>query len=565
MSIYGAMFSGVSGLAAQSQALGMISDNISNVNTVGYKGSKAQFQTLVTEAASRSTYSPGGVRSTPFQMIDRQGLLQGSSSPTDVALVGNGFFVVNQAASPGVGNNYMFTRAGHFTTDATGNLTQNGYYLQGWRLDNQGNLPPNTNLLQSLETVNVANLTGTARPTSNIQWALNLPANDVTGTTHDTSVQLYDKQGTTQVMNMTWAKTGANTWSLMGSLAGGGNFASDDTGAATFAASTTNYFPTATLSDTSNFGLTSASGNISGLVGPFTVNAPGGAPPNSTTITVNVGGTPFTATVPTVAGNDLTNTDQLTFTDGAGGSFTLDLNGASTYDLDVAGDRTTLATNLGGAFTTVNFQNHATNGVPLATVTFNADGTLGGIVPTAPYATVDTNNHLNFLVDYDNNAATNSSQDRQQVTLDLGTPGMPDGVTQFAGEYAAKVNAQDGLTYGSFTGISINEDGIVTALFDNGEQRDIFKLPIATFRNPNGLAAQNGNAYQTTTYSGDPVLLEANTAGAGKVSPSSLESSTVDLAEEFTNMIITQRAYSASAKVITTADDMLNELLQIKR
>jgi flagellar hook protein FlgE len=147
----------------------------------------------------------------------------------------------------------------------------------------------------------------------------------------------------------------------------------------------------------------------------------------------------------------------------------------------------------------------------------------------------------------------------------MGTPGIPNGVTQFAGQYASKVNDQDGLTYGSFTGISINEDGIVTALFDNGEQRNIFKLPIATFRNPNGLAAQNGNAYQTTTYSGDPVLLDANTAGAGKVSPSSLESSTVDLAEEFTNMIITQRAYSASAKVITTADDMLSELLQIRR
>jgi flagellar hook protein FlgE len=564
MSIYGAMFSGVSGLAAQSQALGMISDNISNVNTVGYKGTKAQFQTLVTEAASRSTYSPGGVRSTPFQMIDRQGLLQGSSSPTDVALVGNGFFVVNDAANPGVGNNYMFTRAGHYTTDANGNLTQNGYFLQGWRLDSQGNLPPNTNLLQSLETVNVANLTGTARPTTNIQFALNLPANDITGTTHDTSVQLFDKQGSTQVMNMTWAKTGANTWSLLGSLGGTGNFASDDTGAATFATASTNYFPTATLADTTNFSLSAAVGNINGLTSNFTVNAPGGAPPNSTTITMDVGATTYTATVPTVAGNDLTNTDTLTFVNGTD-SFTLDLQGSAAYDLDVAGDRTTLQTNLAAAFSSVSFTNNATNGVPLATVTFNADGTLGGITATAPYGTVDPSSHLQFYVDYDNNAATNSTQDRQLITLDLGTPGMPDGVTQFAGAYAAKVNAQDGLTYGSFTGTSINEDGVVTALFDNGEQRDIFKLPIATFRNPNGLAAQNGNAYQTTTYSGDPVLLEANTAGAGKVSPSSLESSTVDLAEEFTNMIITQRAYSASAKVITTADDMLNELLQIRR
>lgn len=565
MSIYGAMFSGVSGLTAQSQALGMISDNISNVNTVGYKGTRAQFQTLVTEAASRSYYSPGGVRSTPFQMIDRQGLLQGSSSPTDIALVGSGFFVVNQAANPGAGNNYLFTRAGNFTTDANGNLTANGYFLQGWRLDSNGNLPANTNLLQSLETVNVSNLTGTARPTTSIELALNLPANDVTGSTHDTSVQIFDKQGSTQVFDMTWAKSGANTWTLLGNLSGTGNFASDDTTGATFASASTSYFPTATLANTTNFTLASAIGNVDGAVGAFTVNAPGGAPPNSTTVTVNVGGVPFTATVPTVAGNDLDNTSTLTFTDGSGNSFALDLGGSATYDLDVAGDRTTLQNNLDAAFSTVSFDNNATNGVPLATITFNADGTLGTVTGTTPYASVDTNSRLQFYLDYDNNAATTSTQDRQLVTVDLGTPGLPDGVTQYAGTFATKVNTQDGLTYGSFTGISIGEDGIVTALFDNGEQRNIFKLPVATFRNPNGLQSQNGNAYLTTIYSGDPVLLEANTAGAGKISPSSLESSTVDLAEEFTNMIITQRAYSASAKVITTADDMLNELIQIRR
>ncbi|MFZ5789666.1 MAG: flagellar hook protein FlgE [Pseudomonadota bacterium] len=564
MSIYGAMFSGVSGLAAQSQALGMISDNISNVNTVGYKGTRAQFQTLVTEAASRSYYSPGGVRSTPFQMIDRQGLLQGSSSPTDIALVGSGFFVVNEAANPGTGNNYLFTRAGNFTTDASGNLTANGYFLQGWRLDSTGNLPASSGLLQSLETVNVSNLTGTARPTTSIELALNLPANDVTGTTHDTSTQIFDKQGATQILDMTWAKSGANTWTLLGNLSGTGNFASDDTTGATFASASTNYFPTATLADTTNFSLASATGNINGAVGAFTVNAPGGAPPNSATITVTVGGVPFTATVPTVAGNDLDNTSTLTFTDGTN-SFTLDLGGSTTYDLDVAGDRTTLQNNLDAAFASVAFNNNATNGVPLATVTFNADGTLGSVTGTAPYGSTNASSQLQFYVDYDNNAATTSTQDRQLVTVDLGTLGLPDGVTQYAGTFATKVNAQDGLTYGSFTGISIGEDGIVTALFDNGEQRDIFKLPVATFRNPNGLQPQNANAYQTTIYSGDPVLLEANTGGAGKISPSSLESSTVDLATEFTNMIITQRAYSASAKVITTADDMLNELIQIRR
>ena len=85
MSIYGAMFAGVSGLAAQSNALSMISDNIANVNTVGYKGVSARFSTLVTQAATQTTHTPGGVTSAPYSYIDRQGLLQGSASGTDLA------------------------------------------------------------------------------------------------------------------------------------------------------------------------------------------------------------------------------------------------------------------------------------------------------------------------------------------------------------------------------------------------------------------------------------------------------------------------------------------------
>ena len=85
------------------------------------------------------------------------------------------------------------------------------------------------------------------------------------------------------------------------------------------------------------------------------------------------------------------------------------------------------------------------------------------------------------------------------------------------------------------------------------------------FRNPNGLSSQNGNTYSATELSGDAVLAQGATAGAGIISPNALEASNIDLAEEFTNMIITQRAYSANAKVITTADQMLNELMQISR
>lgn len=93
----------------------------------------------------------------------------------------------------------------------------------------------------------------------------------------------------------------------------------------------------------------------------------------------------------------------------------------------------------------------------------------------------------------------------------------------------------------------------------------IFQIPVATFANPAALQPRSGNVFAVTRDSGDPNLQIAGNGGAGQISPSALESANVDLADEFTKMIVTQRAYSANAKVITTADDMLDELMRIKR
>ena len=101
MSLFGAMFSGVTGLRAQSQSLSIISDNISNLNTTGYKATVNQFSTLVTNQVSSTSYSSGGVLSHPVQLIDSQGLLEASESPTDVAITGQGFFVVNTNSTGG--------------------------------------------------------------------------------------------------------------------------------------------------------------------------------------------------------------------------------------------------------------------------------------------------------------------------------------------------------------------------------------------------------------------------------------------------------------------------------
>jgi len=123
----------------------------------------------------------------------------------------------------------------------------------------------------------------------------------------------------------------------------------------------------------------------------------------------------------------------------------------------------------------------------------------------------------------------------------------------------------DGGPSGSLTKVTVGTDGIVTADFSNGATRNIAQVAIATFPDPDGLAASSGNAYVATDASGDFNLKQPGVGGAGQVESDQLEASTVDLSTEFTNLIITQRAYSAASKIITTADQMLQELIEVKQ
>lgn len=184
MSLYGALFSGVSGLKSQANKLGIISDNVSNVNTVGYKGGSGLFQTLVTSSSVTSAYSPGGVIGGNRLLVSKQGLLQATDSATDIAISGNGFFVVNQDAD--ASGSVFYTRSGSFRADSTGNFRNaTGFYLMAWPLDREGLLPgaagntTNTTSsanLTSLRVVNVQNLTGTAAATSSVAVGANLNA-----------------------------------------------------------------------------------------------------------------------------------------------------------------------------------------------------------------------------------------------------------------------------------------------------------------------------------------------------------------------------------------------------
>jgi flagellar hook protein FlgE len=156
------------------------------------------------------------------------------------------------------------------------------------------------------------------------------------------------------------------------------------------------------------------------------------------------------------------------------------------------------------------------------------------------------------------------------ITLSMGTAGGTDGVTQYSSGSSSpaidvKTMTNDGFAYGRLKSVSIGTDGTVTAKFDNGQSVPIYKIPIATFGNADGLQAESDNVYQESESSGSYTLHQAGTGGAGKIDGSSLESSTTDTSTELSLMIVAQQAYSAASQIISTSKSMFDDLIQAAR
>ena len=188
-------------------------------------------------------------------------------------------------------------------------------------------------------------------------------------------------------------------------------------------------------------------------------------------------------------------------------------------------------------------------------ITFNSDGTLANVGGASP-----ASGTIALNIPWD---TTTSGLSPQTVSVNFGDVGTIDGLTQYDAPSVLNGSTVDGSAFGSITGVVVAKDGTLTAQFSNGLSQDVYKIPIATFTNPDGLGQLTGNAYIATKSSGAANINPANSGGAGGVVAQTLEGSTVDLATEFTNLITTQRAYSASARIITTADQMLQQLEQL--
>jgi flagellar hook protein FlgE len=151
------------------------------------------------------------------------------------------------------------------------------------------------------------------------------------------------------------------------------------------------------------------------------------------------------------------------------------------------------------------------------------------------------------------------------ILFNSGTLGDINGLSQFASASTAVASAQDGYPMGNLQDISIDKQGIITGSFTNGVNQTLAQIALASFNNPSGLLRQGDNMYAQSGNSGEGVLGFAGSSNQSTITSGALESSNVDLAAEFTNMIIAQRGFQANARVITTSDEMLSELVNLKR
>jgi flagellar hook protein FlgE len=484
MSINSALLAGVSGLTANSAALAAISQNIANVNTVGYKRTAGEFSTVINSQSLGAGYSAGGVLSTARHFTSQNGQLQRTTSNTDLGIAGQGFFVVTERPeNVQITDSRLFTRAGAFSVDNLGYLKNTaGLYLQGWPVDAEGNIATDPSDLNRLRTINVGSVGGTAEATTRVQLNANIKSSQPASTEATDAAAVppganaYDPA--TNSMAMWDAETGAGV--------------------------------------KPDFELTIPVSDSKGGQRTIALSFLKSTEPNQWYAEIRA--IPASDVV-TGAGlsNGQLRTGLVAFTqDGRLDVEAMEALGAAALFPDPAD-----ATLAFGA---------SDEGAPAA----------GGF-----------------------NWAPELGIDDQAVAFDL--TAATGGLTQYDSASVVQAVLTNGTAFGNLSEVKINDSGFVTAIFDNGVTRQIAQIALATFPSPDSLAQTSGNAYRVSQGSGTFNLKAAGTGGAGSIGSSQLEASTVDLSAEFTGLITTQRAYSASSKIITTADEMLAELISIKR
>jgi len=459
------LYAGVSGLQNHQTRMDVIGNNISNVNTTGFKRGRVDFQDMISQqlsGAARPTEEVGGVNPkevglgmsvAAIDTIFTQGNLQTTGVSTDIAIQGNGFFVMKN------GEQTYYTRAGVFGVDSNGTLVNpaNGLRVQGWMAENINGEQVVRSSATPTDLVIPVGQKDPPKATQNVHYFCNLNKNtpeitdpndelQVTRGTWQTEFDIYDSYGNAHQLQMNFQKVVGN--------------------------------------------------------------------PNQWTVTVNVDPAAAVGTETRVG---------LGTTDGVTNTYTLNFDNMGTLQsiTDSAG---------------------------------NVSNPEGEIILQASFNVPDSN------LDEGGNPY------RQTFNLNLGTIGsMENTITQSASASSTKANYQDGYKLGYLDNFKIDQSGTITGVYSNGSTRTIGKIAMASFTNQGGLEKQGDTMFAESINSGIANVGESGSAGKGKLISGTLEMSNVDLTEQLTDMIVTQRGFEANSKTIQTGDSMLETVLSLKR
>jgi flagellar hook protein FlgE len=578
MGIYGALSTAVTGLRAQAFSLENISGNIANSQTTGFKRIDTDFVDLIPDAP-QSRQTAGSVIAQSRSTNNVQGDIKTASTETYMAINGTGFFVVEPRIGQADGDPVFaganfYTRRGDFELDDGGYLVNgSGYYLKGLPID-----PVTQNISGSVpQVLQISNQFLPAAQTTRINYQLNLPQLPKTAAWQASQTAGSELLSASDFMTIPPDTAATTTGAAMAS--------GDAIGTVLTVGETLSITIGGTVR---NFTVTNAGGSSSTAIDVTATTTVGALLSHLNT---EFGGSNFTINgdgqLQIMASN---TTDNITIADGTTGLGFTD----GTYQAAVSS-----ATELAARVSTVAAQDadefiaqsiaggavtvYAENGAPanvqmrwakvnsianggaerwnlFVLTNANAAGTQTAWTRVGGDYTFGANGSPSPAVEFtDLNALTVNGVLIGDVRLQHGTNGL----TQFSdANGTAEVTAlnQNGYAAGEFVSVSVNDNGRVVVSYNNGQQLEVAQVVTANFNAVNQLKRMDGGVFAATSESGEPIL-----DNDGGIIGSSLEASNTDISEEFTRLIVTQQAYAAGTRIVSTADEMLQEALNMVR
>jgi flagellar hook protein FlgE len=512
MSISSSIYIGTTGILAHQTNMSIISDNIANMNTLGFKSSRALFGTLVSQQLAASTVENQVGQGVGVSSIYRDmevGALETTTASTDISIGGTGFFLVSPEASDEI----YYTRAGNFRFDEAGFLRDpGGNILQGYRLPLESILDSNPTVpaaasatLEDIQLITQEDGTIVSEPesTTEVRMSINLDSDsndnsigtgspftamfdswdasleeplDGGAYAYESSINIYDENGNSHVLRAYFdpvddinGTSGNRVWEYLVTIPASEDASALDAKKGILMAGTLTFTPAGELLNMSAFSGTSD--------------------------------------------------DKSTWTPAALGA-----DGFPQLTVTLA-DAAPITTSMG-------FGLHTDAGWNLP----------GGVASMADLGTSITD--LPGMI----------SADREVLAL-----------TNFASGSTTIFQNQNGYERGFLQNVTVDTAGTIIGNFSNGQKQSLYRIPLADFINPQGLFREGGNLFSATAQAGGAMLGWAAEGRLGDIVSNSLENSNVDLATEFVNMIVTQKGFDANSKVITTSDQVVQTAIQMKR